>query len=61
MGRVKNLAIKRTTKKLLGEYPSLFTIDFEENKKALGKIIETDKKTKNAIAGYITRLLKKKR
>lgn len=59
MGRVKSLAVKRTTRKLLQEYPNLFTEDFEYNKKLVGKIIETDKRTRNAIAGYITRLVRK--
>lgn len=59
MGRVKSLAIKRTTRKLLAGYPTLFTTNIEKNKKILAKIIETDKKTRNSIAGYITRLLKK--
>ena len=59
MGRVKNLAIKRTTRKLLAEYPSLFTADIEKNKKVLAKVIESDKKTRNSVAGYMTRLVKK--
>lgn len=59
MGRVKSLAIKRTTRKLLQEHSDLFSTDFEHNKQVLNKIIEADKKTRNSIAGYITRLLKK--
>ena len=58
MGRIKSLAIKRTTKKLIEEFPNLFTTDFEENKKILNEILKTDKKTRNAIAGYLVRLLK---
>jgi len=59
MGPVKSLAIKRTTRKLLASYPTLFTTDIEKNKVILNKVIETDKKTRNSIAGYITRMLKK--
>lgn len=59
MGRVKSLGIKRTTRKLIQEHPELFSTEFEHNKKVLSKIIESDKKTRNSIAGYITRLLKK--
>ena len=59
MRRVKSLSIKRTTRKLLREYPDLFSADFEHNKQVLTKILETDKRTKNSVAGYITRLLKK--
>ncbi|MCL6500677.1 MAG: 30S ribosomal protein S17e [Candidatus Pacearchaeota archaeon] len=58
MGRVKSLAIKRTTRKLLEENPELFTADFEKNKRLLSKVLETDKRTRNSIAGYITRIKK---
>ncbi len=61
MGRVKSLAVKRTTRKLLEEHPDIFTADFEKNKQILTKILETDKRTKNSIAGYITRLVKKEK
>lgn len=61
MGRVKSLAIKRTTRKLLEKYPDLFTDDFEKNKKILDKILETNKRNRNSIAGYITRLVKKEK
>ena len=61
MGRVKSLSIKRTTRKLLEEHPDLFTDDFEKNKEILNKIIETNKRTRNSIAGYITRLIKKQK
>lgn len=61
MGRVKSLAIKRTTRKLLEEYPNVFTDDFEKNKQLLSKVLETDKRTRNSIAGYITRLIKKEK
>jgi len=60
MGRVKSLAIKRTTRKLLAGYPDLFTTDFEKNKQILNKILETNKKNRNSIAGYLVRLVKKK-
>ena len=59
MGRVKYLAIKKITRKLLEENPGLFTTDFEKNKEILNPMIETDKKNRNSIAGYITKLVKK--
>ena len=59
MGRVKSLAIKRTTRKILEKYPNLFTDDYEKNKRILDKMLESDKRTRNSIAGYITRLVKK--
>ncbi|UZE93601.1 MAG: 30S ribosomal protein S17e [Candidatus Pacearchaeota archaeon] len=61
MGRVKSLSIKRTTRKLLEKHPNLFTDDFEKNKKILDEILEINKRTKNSIAGYITRLVKKEK
>jgi len=60
MGRVKSLVIKKVTRKLLEEYPDLFGDSFEENKKIVAKILpDLDKKRRNSIAGYITRLKKR--
>ena len=59
MGRVKSLPIKRATKELLEKSPTLFTKNFEENKRMVRKVVEADKKTQNSIAGYLTRLVKK--
>ena len=61
MGRVKSLSIKRTTRKLLDRYPNLFTDDFEKNKKILNEMLDINKKNRNSIAGYITRLVKKQK
>ena len=59
MGRVKSLQIKRTAKKLYEENKKSFTTDFEKNKKAVDRFIETSKKFRNSIAGHITKLAKK--
>lgn len=59
MGRIKSLAVKRTTRKLLKENPDLFTKDYEKNKQIVNRIIIADKKARNCIAGYITKMLKK--
>lgn len=60
MGRVKSQEIKRTTKKLLEKYQELFAKDFEKNKAIIAKILpDINKRTRNRIAGYITRLKKK--
>lgn len=59
MGRIKSTLIKRTTKELIKKYPNLFTIDFEKNQELLNKL-SIEKKFKNSIAGYITRLIKQK-
>lgn len=59
MGRVKSLAIKRSTRKLLELYPDKFTEDFDHNQELLSKMIDTEKKSINKIAGYISRIVKK--
>lgn len=60
MGRVKSLVIKRTTRKLLESNAELFTKDFEKNKAIVTKLLpDTNKRARNSIAGYITRLKKK--
>ncbi len=59
MGRVKSQGIKRTTRKLLDKHPELFKNTFEENKRIMARILpDTDKRTRNSIAGYIARLKK---
>jgi len=59
MGRIKSTAVKRTAQKLFEENPKMFTEDFEKNKQIVQESTECDKKTRNKIAGYITRLKKK--
>ncbi len=58
MGRVKSLLIKKTAKKLIEGHAALFSSDFEKNKRALDRLV-ANKKMKNSIAGYITRLMKR--
>ncbi len=55
MGRIKTKAIKRTAIGLVDKQPEIFSEDFVENKKVLGEEMPS-KKTRNMIAGYITRL-----
>lgn len=59
MGRIKSLAVKRTTRKLMSEHPEMFSKDYEGNKKVLNRISECSKKTRNCLAGYITRTARK--
>lgn len=61
MGRVKTLLIKRTARKLLENAPNKFTDNFEENKKIVDSYVEVEKKARNGVAGYITRLVKNKK
>jgi len=59
MGRIKTTLIKRTSKKLLAEHPDRFSSDFEKNKPVVQELIpKANKKLRNIIAGYITRLVK---
>tara|TARA_Y100000310_G_scaffold339680_1_gene433105 strand:- start:37 stop:234 length:198 start_codon:yes stop_codon:yes gene_type:complete len=57
MGRIKSTLIKRTAEKLMEEQS--FTSNFEENKKILADTMPS-KRTRNILAGYITRLQKAK-
>lgn len=61
MGRIKTALIKRVTKKLVREYGDRLTTSFEENKKVVDEVtIMQSKKLRNVIAGYATRLTKRK-
>ncbi len=57
MGRIKTKAVKGAARSLVAREPSLFKEDFEVNKKVLGKEMPS-KRTRNMIAGYISRLKK---
>lgn len=60
MGRIKTMLIKRTTNKLVKEYPTVFKKNFEENKELVGLYLDTSsKKLRNVVAGYVTRLMRK--
>jgi len=58
MGRIKSAMVKRIAKRMIIEKPSIFTKGFENNKKILSKAV-TQKRARNAIAGYITKLAKR--
>jgi small subunit ribosomal protein S17e len=48
--------------KLLEMYPDKFTDKFEENKKAVAELAEIpSKKVRNRVAGYITRLVRRRK
>ena len=60
MGRVKSIAVKTLGDDIIREHSSKFTSDFEKNKKALGKVTEIkSKRTRNVLAGYITKRIRK--
>ena len=61
MGRIKSRLIKRASNLLIKTHGESFNENFEENKKAIPRFLETNyKKLKNPIAGYITRMIRKK-
>jgi len=61
MGRIKLQLIKRTTRKLLEKHKEDFKEDFDENKEKVNEFTTvSNKKLRNAVAGHITKLMKKK-
>ena len=61
MGRIKTQLIKSVTTDIFNKHKELFSDDFEANKKEVTEVAEIgSKKLKNVIAGYVTRLAKKK-
>ncbi|ABL77758.1 30S ribosomal protein S17e [Thermofilum pendens] len=62
MGNVRSKLVKRTAKMLVEQYPDAFTVDFELNKKKLMEIADIpSRQLRNQIAGYITRLVRRKK
>ncbi|MEA2036455.1 MAG: 30S ribosomal protein S17e [Nanoarchaeota archaeon] len=62
MGRIKLQLVKRTTNKLMAEHKPEFKENFEENKKVVNKYTDVaNRKLRNIIAGYATKLMKKKK
>lgn len=60
MGRIKTVLVKRATQKLVNTHETKLTKDFDENKKMVDTLVTGySKKTRNVIAGYTTRLMKK--
>jgi ribosomal protein S17E len=57
MGRIKTKPIKRMALGLFNKEPAIFHKDFDSNKKVLGNEMPS-KKTRNMVAGYLTRLKK---
>lgn len=62
MGRIKTQLVKRNSLKIFKGFPKRFTADFTANKQAIGEILQNpNKKLRNVIAGYITRLAKQEK
>jgi len=61
MGRIKTAAIKRVSLEIFRRYKDRFTTNFDENKAILDQVADIkSKRLRNVIAGYITRLIKRK-
>lgn len=59
MGKVRSIAVKSMARKLVAQYGSRFTADFEENKRLVRELTTIKAKhLRNRVAGYITRLMK---
>ncbi len=57
MGRIKTKPVKRMARGLFEKDSEMFHKDFDSNKKLLGNELPS-KKTRNIVAGYLTRLKK---
>jgi ribosomal protein S17E len=60
MGRIRGKEIRNATIEVLKRYKGLFNEDFENNKEALNGVITAQKRNRNKIAGFITKLAKSK-
>ena len=59
MGKVRTELVKSISEELVERYPRSFTIEFEANKQFLHEIgLDTSKKLRNKVAGYITRIIR---
>ncbi|MEK6839370.1 MAG: 30S ribosomal protein S17e [Nanoarchaeota archaeon] len=62
MGRIKTQLIKRTGRKLYTKHKERFSGDFNHNKGLVQELlVEPNKKLRNIVAGYVTRLVKQKK
>ncbi|OIO41464.1 30S ribosomal protein S17e [Candidatus Pacearchaeota archaeon CG_4_9_14_3_um_filter_31_7] len=59
MGRIKTTLVKRNAEKVLEAYRENLSGDFEKNKGIVKRVISTDKKKRNQIAGYIAKKIRK--
>ena len=62
MGRVKTRKVKVLAKEIMERFPDRVSANFELNKLLVGEVLtgQISKKLRNQIAGYITRLVRKK-
>ena len=61
MGRIKPKFVKINAKRLIEAHPDKFNDDFDHNKQVIKEMnLIGSKKIVNQLAGYITRLMKRK-
>lgn len=61
MGRIKTKLMKRLTLSVIDKYRDKLTNSFDENKKVVSAVLSyRNKKMRNVIAGYASRLMKNK-
>jgi ribosomal protein S17E len=60
MGRIRGKEIRNATIDVLKKYKNMFNEDFENNKTMLNKVISAQKRNRNKVAGFITKLAKNK-
>lgn len=60
MGRIRTKDIKNATFNLIEINRDKFSTDFEKNKEALNQLnVVRDKRVRNRVAGYVTRVMKR--
>jgi small subunit ribosomal protein S17e len=58
LGNVRPEKVKKVARELFEKHPTMFTTDFEQNKKLLATMMSTPSKSlRNMIIGYVTRLV----
>jgi small subunit ribosomal protein S17e len=61
LGKVRTVLIKRLARELVDRYSENFTADFDKNKELVDELLlNTTKRLRNRISGYITHLMKLK-
>lgn len=61
MGRIKTTLIKRTSHQLVRDHRADFKKTFDENKEIVLKYADIpNKRLRNSVTGYVTRLVKRK-
>lgn len=62
MGRIRTKFVKTVSKQLMEKNPGKFSKDFKKNKETMNELDLVDEKLmRNKIAGYIVRLVRKKK